>query len=625
MGLPQEIFEDKYDQQQKDFKAVRSAIMTDEEVARVDFYLDEYWTLTGEVEKYRDEAMEIQDLYEGTREAKDETDPNAYVNVILPNVEGQIASMTEQNIAANFRGKGVSDNNFSHDANTIMATVFKENHIKQKVKKAGRRYSLFGNSVFAVSWDPDALDGFGMPEIRTPQPYNVLVDGKIKDMEDNQKGDFIIEIVGHKSIMYARRKYSDEIANAIQLGNSDADFNAEESDDDSKAYTELHVWSRNNPQGNLQLLKMSLCGIKLEESDPSEPYYTDVDNKYPFFFTGLYPREGEFYRFGDGKLLKPVQELINKLFDEIILAVRFAGQARTFIDPNAACDPDQFDGDPSHPIYCEHPNQNTKTERGAGINDVVFRLVDMLFQKVQEMTRFSSLMTGNKPEQQMTATQAGIQQQQGVSGINDKRMDISTALSGVATYCLGLCMENWTEGQAFRITEDEDTFEWVDARHLKQVPVMIPADSNYRDAFKESNPEAEQPDWMQLMGPDGKGLTKKVSLDCDVSIGEGLPTSKIALFNIILQLAQLQLPDEMTGQPKPLLSFQQVKKHIEDYVGLKIEDPQDQPQMQAMMQAMGGQMPGGPQGPMPINQNANIPGANMAGQMTGPRMGGEIW
>ena len=93
-----------------------------------------------------------------------------------------------------------------------MRTVFKHNKIKQKVKRAGRRYVSFGNAAMVVGWDPDAFDGMGMPTIDTPFPGHILVDGKIKNMEDYQKADFIIHVIGYKSIIWARREYGDKLA-----------------------------------------------------------------------------------------------------------------------------------------------------------------------------------------------------------------------------------------------------------------------------------------------------------------------------------------------------------------------------------------------------------------------------
>ena len=81
------------------------------------------------------------------------------------------------------------------------------------------------------------------------------------------------------------------------------------------------------------------------------------------------------------------------------------------------------------------------------------------------MTRFSVLMTGQDAGQ-MTATQAGIQQTQGNTGINDKRCDIKALLEDAVIYGIGLAMEFWPDGQALRISDNEDDFAWVDTAQL---------------------------------------------------------------------------------------------------------------------------------------------------------------
>ena len=60
--------------------------------------------------------------------------------------------------------------------------------------------------------------------------------------------------------MWARKKYGDEIADAIQLGNNDPGFEFKDTDND-ESFTYLRVWTKNNEYENLQLLEISLCGI----------------------------------------------------------------------------------------------------------------------------------------------------------------------------------------------------------------------------------------------------------------------------------------------------------------------------------------------------------------------------
>lgn len=613
------IYEDKYEQGLEKYKALREKLNTEDQRKRADFYIDRYNAHVAEMESNITEWESIEELYKCEREIVKESDPNSFMPVMLPNIEGQAAAMTSNNISANIKGKGFSDQKFAHVGQVINDFVFRENKINQRVKQATRRYLKFGNAVMAFSWDDEAFNNFGLPSIRCPQVTKVFVDSNIKDMLDFQKAEYIIEEIGYKSILSAREKYGDDYAEALTLGNNGNDFDSESSNDEKYTYTELYVWTRNNKQHNLQRIVMSKCGLILEESDPEEPYYKYVGNKYPYSFAGLYPDEGSFYKFGDGKLLSKVQILMNKLYDEVITACRFSSQARTYVDPSADMDPDQMDNDPSHPIIARKPRENILTALGGGINNVVFLLIQNLMTEVQKITRFSSLMTGNSTGNRLTATQAGIQLQQGTTGIDDKRGDISDMLADAAEYCLGLCMQFWSAAQALRISEDKDEFEWVDARQLANIPVMVPSDSKYEKRWKEKNPGVEMPKFVQLEAEENGEViqrTKQVAFDINVSIGEGLPTNKMALYNIILSLAQLQVPDETTGQPRSILGYQQVRSMIEDMLGIPLDDALAQAQQ--MQQQL---FPGQQQTKQnPVNINPNIPGANMNGTSMGGGM-----
>lgn len=622
------IFEDKYNQ--SEHKKAIDELMTEEQQKRVAFYLEKYEQGKSAMQERLEEWEEIHKAYKGERtDNVDYGEPNPVaINIMLSQIEGQVSSMMNNNITGTYKGIGYSDQKFARTAGIVGDFILKQNDAKGLTKIAGRRYIQFGNTILTVNWDADSMDGFGLPKIECPKLGTVIVDDKIDDIsKDLQRADYIIQEVGSRSIMWARRKFGDDIADAIQLGNNAPDFDYKDTDDD-ESFTYLRVWTRNNEYENLQLLEISLCGILLSESDPSQPYYKNVFNRYPFFIAGLYKDESDSYYFGDGKVLLPIQKMINKLFDEIILAVKFSSQGRTYADPSSQLNPVEFaESDPSKVIYAKNPEQTIKTERGTGINEAVLSLLKQMFDKVQETTRFSALMTGNDPGRGMTATQAGIQMQQGVTGIDDKKTDLSKVLGDALNYSLGLCMEFWTAAKAFRVADNEDDFEWVDTRQLANIPEMIPASSEFISNFKSTNPNAEDvPEYMQL-DIDGEGATKQIELDVIVNIGEGLPNNKIALYNMVLSLSQIVLPDETTGQPRALISYQQFKKMVEEYLGIKIEDNTDeyeayqqlQQEMDMLMQQMGMEpQQQDPQGQVsPININPNIPGANLGGLMKG--------
>jgi hypothetical protein len=565
-----EIFENKYEQKSR-YTSLLDKINTKEQQERAQFYIEKYNQLKSEMQENLTEWEPIEKLYRCERDIKSEDDPNSFDPIILPVVEGQVASMTEKVISASIKGEGYSDQKFARTGQILTDFAYKNIGIEQKVKDGIRRYVLNGNGCFALSWNPDALDGFGLPDLRCPQISKVFIDGKIKTLSDVQKAEFIIEEIGSFSILSARKEYGDEIADAVQLGNTDPDFDGSSTHDDKFSFTKLHVWTRNNDEENLQLIELSLCGVMLKESKPENPYYEEVNNKYPYFFFGLYPQEGKFHRFGDGRLLKRLQVLLNNLWDECVIAAKYSAQQERYVDPNAGMDPDQLDGDPSHPIFVRDPNVNVKTTIGQGINGIIFTLINLVLNEVQRITRFSALMYGTAPGREITATQSGIMMQQGNSGIDGKRADVSKAISDMTVYMLGLMMEFWPAAKAVRVTEDNEEIEWVDARQLKKVPAMIPADENYTMMWKANNP-TPPPQFMQLENDKGEGQEKRVAFDVTVSIGEGLPTSKAALASLILSFSKIQLPDEKTGMPKPLLSYQQVLTMMQDILGIPLKE-----------------------------------------------------
>jgi hypothetical protein len=114
-----------------------------------------------------------------------------------------------------------------------------------------------------------------------------------------------------------------------------------------------------------------------------------------------------------------------------------------------------------------------------------------------------------------------------------------------------------------------------------------------------AHPDKPVPQYMQLESEkDGKPQTKKAMFDIEVSIGEGLPTNKMALLNVVLSLSKMVLPDEITGQPKSLLSYQQVQRMVEDILGIPIVKilPEAERMMGAQVGATGGT----------VNQNVSM-------------------
>ena len=157
-----QIFEDRYEQQRKAQEAF-DTLMDERQKKRASFYISEYQKLRADMDNREDEWNEINRLYKGERELDSRLGAESYVNVILPNIEGQVSSLTNNVITAHFRGVGYSDQKFADTANIIGREILKYNNIRKKVKSHARRYLKFGNAALVVAWNPGEVDRMALP------------------------------------------------------------------------------------------------------------------------------------------------------------------------------------------------------------------------------------------------------------------------------------------------------------------------------------------------------------------------------------------------------------------------------------------------------------------------------
>ena len=527
-------------------------VNTPEQIERAHYYYERYFNLRGRQEERVREWERLHKLYRCERDDYNTSDPAApksFCPIITPIIEGQVAGLVEYNLDVNVMGTGPTDNDFATTLQYGADFILRNNKMKQYAKDYARSYTLYGGSWITTYWDNKAYNGMGIPRLRIPTISKVYVDGRIKDYKDFQFAEYVIEEIGFKSISWAKKEYGDKIADAIVRMNNNYQFSQQAQRDDIDSFMLLHVWTRNNEQGNLQLVEMTTNPMILRESNPTEPYYKYGDNDYPFAFARLYPQQIDFYGFGDGRLLEPIQRTINKLMDEIEIACRFQSQAKTFIDPAGEMDDDQLTSDPSKPIAIRNPRNNILVVPGAGINPVVENMIQLLMSHAERATRFSGTMTGMETENSVSATQSGIMLQQGNSTINDKKSDLSEALQFIIKYCLKLALEFYDKGFWSRVG-DENSYEYVDFSQARDVAMAMPATNTFKDSFSASPfaSAGKQPPNYQLVeeGVDNTPVMKSIDFDVKVTLGEGLPSNRIAIHNVLMNLFQMQVIDQMT-------------------------------------------------------------------------------
>jgi hypothetical protein len=445
---------------------------------------------------------------------------------------------------------------------------------QQHMKDFMRGYEVFGMAWATIDWEPGFSQNKyrpkGHPRIIIPELGTVLVDGAIKDVKEVQYARYIFREIGHVPVSWVRDEYGDKYGDAVLAGFNGTE-NSENDDvsyDDSTTVMLLHVWTRSNPQKNLQLIEMDANGLILRESDPSKPYYTFVDNEYPFYIVRMIPRFGQFYGFGDGVILRPIQDTVNKLTDELILAARFAAQPHLFVDPASKVAEGQVTSNPADIIYAKDPKNNIYPVQGLGINQVVMQTIQYFYNVAQQSTRFSDIMTGNQQGVSATATQINGQLSQGSVGIRDKKTDIATAMEWADMYALKLCMQFWDK--PFWASFGEDSSEFVDMESMTSLPTATPTTTGMIDQVLEDQRAGRKPsipDYYETVD----GLTIDPEFETQVIIGEAIPKGSTSMYNILLGLAQITILNKETGQVEPLITPAKMRQAMEDIIGMKLK------------------------------------------------------
>ena len=195
----------------------RYEVMSEEQIEEGNRFLDWYRSSHSDKEnRGLFDKWEAIDLYwEGeANPPESDTDPGSNTNIINPTIEGEIAYLVDQNIAIEAKPRGPSDKPFRDKAVLAMEFVKEQNKMKRKLDVHERRRKKFGTGIFRVLFDPDKLDGMGLPCIEPCNPAYVFVDPTITDISHVQEGRFVMEVM-NKSLNYARDNYDEKLVKAI--------------------------------------------------------------------------------------------------------------------------------------------------------------------------------------------------------------------------------------------------------------------------------------------------------------------------------------------------------------------------------------------------------------------------
>lgn len=587
----------------------RLTVMDEQEINISNNILD--WYRSGWMDKDERnlfEKWETMDLYwEGDQnEPESDNDPASNTNIVNPNVEGQVAHLIEQNLAIQTKGRTPSDEAFADIARVILEFVKERNKMRRKLDVHERRRMKYGTGIFRVLFDPDKLDGMGLPVIDVCNPAYVFPDPNITDIYRIQEGRFLIETM-MKSISWAResglypRDRVDAITPSFEPIETGYIFGEEDGESDTVSrdhYLHMLVWFRDKrkvkesktindidgvtgeeievaeeseqEEWYMRLIEMSGDGIILRDTK-DDPDFVIPGNIYPYFFTPDMFRDGMVWGKGTAELLVDTQDLINDIDDSVRINARLTGNPQRWVSTESGVDPDKWSNDGGLTLP-------TDSQNGPGVGyldppsmpQYIIERRNMAFvTERQVQTRFGDQQSGIKQQGVDTATEALALQQGANAGVTHKKMLLEETLSEVFEHVLELCMEYWDQEMAFRVTEKTDDYQFFRPSDLGEVPVLIPSTEGYQRNFIRQLqymgiPVNQAPNFQPLMDGD-EPVTKKVSLDISITVGAGLPNNKAFVYSIIKENANLLPP-------------QTYLRLLKEYVGLPVTEDDIMPQ-----------------------------------------------
>jgi len=631
----------------KEKRAKRAALMSDSEIQEAEQYLE--WYRRAYEDKQRlgltKKWDDISRYWEGDFDYDDEDDPAPNTNITNSNVEGKTALLCDQTISIQVDPREPGDKPFCDQVRTLADFIKDNNKMYRKIEVHERRREMTGTGIFRVLWNFDGLEGKGIPDIEPIHPSKLFIDPSITDVYGIQEAQYIIEAKA-KSIYSAKMEYGEELADCI-IANYDPIENLIQNSEEEQ-YVHLLVWTRykEDDKIKLRLVEMSADGVilkdtkkelkkvskereeelineqtrlldegKTEEAEKLKVEELELfpNTKYPYFLTPDMYRENTVWGKASAELILPISDQIDELDDNILRNARLTGNPIPIVETSSGIDAEKITNTPGQSIITNNINGMKWLQPPQVPQYIIEKRADTINNDKTIVTRFSDQMIGKQQQGIGTATESLALQNSGNSMIEHKKGLLQETLSEVFQYAIELALLNWNTTMIFRIIGKDGQVDFVSFNpdRLNNVPVLIEADTEYRNSYKEKHKDAKPEDY-KYMQADNE--TRKVMFDLNVSVGAGLPNNRAYRYSIVRQSfvdRAITVKEYRNYLIKQLgLNIQEVPETLAEQQQIGIYDEETVKQMEQSQQI---QQQGMNQSVEGLNANGNVQTSYMRG------------
>lgn len=578
-------------------------------------------------------AEKVQRLFRGAYEAKDQMDlmsdwamfddyvhniqntpdneesPGSVTNVIMPILNSQYSDILDKPLNTSAMGREPGDHMYADDVQHGLDFVLDKNEFQIKLEISEHDRLELGTTIVKEYFDPDALNGRGLPCFEIVSPANFFPDPKWTAAVDLQDNEFNIHAVP-RSLSYIRRMFP-EFGRYIKRETTypydpTLDINTTRTDEvevDTSQKALLIECYMKDENGDIYCVHVA-NHIVLEDSRDKKIIGKKLQrrNLFPFVAIICYPRRGTGWGMGDVEYLIPTQDLINDMDDQIRMTARSMGNPQIAIGIGAGkgFDYRKWTNMPGLRIPLRDVN-SFKVVPPVPVSPDVINRREKAFEEANIISGRPDVNRGDTPGNGVTAASAIIAlQQAGQKTVIHKTQQLKLGWSKVLELLYDDMVMHWDEGMWIRINGNDPDFKFIDPSKLRNVPIMVPnmAPMEGEDTIKQlmGDPtpvlgEDEQPmigaDGQPVMDP-AQPMTREAEFDLKLNLGNGFPNDKLFIYQTLSEWAKMVI------EGKPVVSWQEIRNYLRTNVGLPLESDT---QLQQPLLPPG--MPGAPMGGIP--------------------------
>lgn len=489
---------------------------------------------------------------------EDEDDPGSETNIIQPIIESQVADLVSGSMEMLVKGVGPSDEPFAKDVGQILRWVWMKNKMIPKLDEGERERLNYGSVGWKVYYDPDGLNGRGLPTIMPCGIDTLFPDPKIKDVRRLQEGDFFIHVLPF-SLGELRRRFGKRAQFVKPEGNFKAYNPLIFGEDKHDAATEvindqalLYEYWEKDDDGKLRRIYMA-GGIILDDSDwdhkdedgNRESFYEN--GKYPFVIIPCYRKKGRLWGIGDTQQLIPIQDMINDLDDQIRMNARLMGNLQIVVGLSAGINIKKWTNKPGLKIPAKD-HDAWRPVQPVTIPAYIPMRRELGFKESEIVSGRSDVVEGRRSGSLRAAQAILAMQEAGSRRANHKKLMLQEGFIEIIDMLLDYIKEFMTVEQAYDITEnDKPQYLWFRGSSLKEIPWKT-YNENFNPISDEPGTEMYKDLYEPLIGEDGKPVlndngepimelvTKEAEFDIEFTIGAGMPNNKSFLYQAVVEL-----------------------------------------------------------------------------------------